>query len=373
MGALQCVPGGRETASEDWSQKQIVETINAKAIRDAKCLSSCSQTCTLPRMADLAREATLDERILTDVNEDFDDNLDMEVIDQAKLNWRLYDVIPAGWTISSSPVPECFMLAATDACVIEKLGEQPEARRVVVALPCWAVDGQRARWLSRTSQDLRHICKLYRFVKEDECDYAFCEFQYPAGICLDDVLEGGTNHLSEIAARNLGRDLFHSTVAKCADTLVRFRGLLDTRSVFINPNTGSLMSVAAIGSVLSYNGVKACITSMMCINTAGSVPPEIIKAVKIGDRVRIVHPQTASATDTYSVAAVILKTLSGQLPKAARHSETLQLLPKLANDLLQKALVDDPSWRLSYVDALSHPWLVNSAKNTSDSIGRRQS
>lgn len=358
MGAAQCLSGEPETASPDWSQKQTSKT------GDAQCPSACSKNCTLPRTCDIAREATLDERILTDVEKDFDDNLEMKLIGQANLDWQSYKLIQTGWTVRKAPVPECFTLAATDACVVESLAEPQENRRVLVALPSWAVDEHRAELLARTSQGLRQICKLHRFIKEDGCDYAFCEFQYPKGVCLEDLLDGCTRQLPETLAKNLSYDLFNSIVAKCSNTLVLFNGLLDTRSVFIHTNTGSVMSIAAIGSILSYSGVKACITAMMCINTAGSVPPEIIKAVKIGDRTRIVHPQAASATDTYSVAAIILKSLSGQLPKAARQQQTLQLLPAQAIDLLQRALVEDPSWRLSYVDTLSHPWLANcTAKN----------
>ncbi|CAE8703182.1 unnamed protein product [Polarella glacialis] len=304
--------------------------------------------------------AVIPDSIIFDAQDGEDDDaLEVEVFEFQSVNWRAHEVIPPGWARSALPVPKCFFLGGGDACCIEQLNAKVKTRRILVALPGWAVDKASARWLSRTTMEMRNVCKLTRYVPEPEQEFAFLEFEYPAGETLETLLES-KGRLSESGAKSVCRDLLSCAVVNCISTPLRFRGLLDASSVFTT-TAGTLSSIVPLGGLLSYKGIKACVTRLVESGADALLPPELARAIQRGNRMGVLHPGNASASDTYSVMATVLASMTNtakQRPAAVLSNEaTTKAMSQFANDLLRKALYKDPGFRLNCNEALSHPWL----------------
>lgn len=291
-----------------------------------------------------------------------DDDDEVQMHRPLQLNWRRFNnVIPACWImVDSCDVPMCCMLPFGTACVIKENGAARPQRRVLLALPKWAADRVRARWLARTNVKLPNIINVTRTIVAEEDDLTFIEFEYPSGESLDVWLQ--RQRMPESVARNLCFDLLNTLVG-CRFSPIRFRGLLTPEAVYVSAS-GSLIGVMPVGSALSYSGVKHSLPQIEKVGNEG-LPPELKRAFDAGNRMTVLSQEIASASDLYSAAAIVLQAMTGQQPEAARNSETTDVLSPLASDLLHKALYQDPSWRLSCEDALQHPWLKDCSSKAS--------
>merc|ERR1719253_790514 len=88
--------------------------------------------------------------------------------------------VPSGWRLTYDEPPEGFLYAGGAAAVIESVGQPGAARpqrRVLVALPEWAVDMKRARWLVRFSDKM--VLRLRSLRRSNSTERICLEFEHP--------------------------------------------------------------------------------------------------------------------------------------------------------------------------------------------------
>eukprot|EP00930_Biecheleria_cincta_P036224 TRINITY_DN24852_c0_g1_i1.p1 TRINITY_DN24852_c0_g1~~TRINITY_DN24852_c0_g1_i1.p1 ORF type:complete len:298 (-),score=40.68 TRINITY_DN24852_c0_g1_i1:193-1086(-) len=228
----------------------------------------------------------------------YDDDVEVQIHEPLQLNWRMYtDVIPPGWfKVDDCEVPMCCMLPFGAACIIQERKAPRLSRRVLLAMPTWAADKKRARWLARSNAGLPVVTNITRTIVSDEDDLIFVEFEYPSGESLDVWLR---NHqkMPEAIARRLCFDLLN-TLVSCRSSPIRFRGLLTLDAVYVS-GSGCLIKVLPVGAVLSYLGVK---TSLPLVAKVGDevLPPEMEQAIEKGNRMVVLSDEMASISDLYS-------------------------------------------------------------------------
>jgi len=84
--------------------------------------------------------------------------------------------VPSGWRRAENvAVPSGFRYFGGDSVVIEDLSSQ--RRRVLVALPAWAVDMGSARWLIKLRDGPKSLVRLWN--AEPNCDDVILEFDLP--------------------------------------------------------------------------------------------------------------------------------------------------------------------------------------------------
>jgi len=200
-----------------------------------------------------------------------------------------------------------------------------------------------------------YMCRLWRTNKADDMDLesvksdVVFEFDCPKGESLESWLN--TNgQMTEAVAQRLCRDLLNILIAHGQQhTMLRFWGLLLPNTVFVSPD-GALVSVLPLGSVLSLRGARAVAKDITCWGIA----PELLR---VNSTNYSKHQDPWKATDSYGVAALVLEALARIKPKNLMDKNIVDTLPHFAIDFLHKALFDDPSWRLTGREAMSHPWM----------------
>lgn len=227
-------------------------------------------------------------------------------------------------------------------------------KSVLLALPGWAVDLERAKWLERLP--LRHEdCQKMVLVwscHQDRCTGNVCfQMDYPHGESLEARLARGPLEAEQ------GRKLCFSLVQmilRLQRTMFRLWGFLDASMVFLN-EAGELSSVLPMGCLLSFEGAKSF--ALVALEQSGvHLPPEVERAVATDDQTLIQKPTMFVATDTYGVAALVLEAMAQAAPADVRDKAVMGRLPEDASDFLHKALYNDPDWRLYGRESLAHPW-----------------
>mmetsp|Transcript_4884 Transcript_4884/g.11410 ORF Transcript_4884/g.11410 Transcript_4884/m.11410 type:complete len:371 (-) Transcript_4884:261-1373(-) len=271
----------------------------------------------------------------------------------------------SGWIVArEKALPDCFLAAGGAACTIvaeKSHGLEPEFR-VLVLLPSWAVDLERAKWLCEMGPNkaYHHLCTLLSVTQNKRRDSVLLEFDYPAGLPLDEWLESQDRELDkEEYCRLLCRELLVVRV-KLGSTLLRFWGFLNSSNISVTHH-GSLVKITSLGYVLSSKGAKAMARSEIRKGRKGPLPPELIKLLEIqtqSEEPRQVHsPAMDVTTDSYAVAALVLKVLTGREPSQMQDQTLLESIPKESVDWFGRVLFADPAWRLSGMDAIEHTWL----------------
>lgn len=242
---------------------------------------------------------------------------------------------------------------------------------MLLALPSWAVDIQRARWLTKALNALPGLqailCRLHQVTYVVHFNTVVLEFVYPKGESLSERL-GSSKHMSENGARVLCRDLLQ-VVTDMRQTPLRLWGILPSATVYLDKR-GEVCSLLPIGCVLSFRGAKSCAMSM--VERAGSkcLPPELDRAIFLTDQDLVEDVEACFAADNYAVAALVLEALVRKRPEDMRQKAVTALLPEASVDLLHKVLYEDWAWRLTGNDALAHPWLscLNTVRSTISTI-----
>jgi len=282
-------------------------------------------------------------------------------------------LIPVGWKKSAIPVPEGVFFAGGDACVIQRVegcssggcldaagGKTQTLQackhdlRVLLALPDWSVDVDRGRWIMRPlSVDWRYLSRVSQVTRRESSHIVIVEFEYPKGESLEVRLSRGT--MSEEAVQNLYYDLLSLLLGTC----LFFWGFFIPGTIFVFED-GRLASVLPISCLLDFEGAKAAASSA----AIQKLVPELAIAFGQGDWTLPEYRDRCQFIDSYAIAATMVEALLGQERAEARHTQAVcsdeyVVASTVAHDLFQKALQDDPEWRLSARDAFHHPWLLN--------------
>lgn len=276
-----------------------------------------------------------------------------EVIIAAPLNASLsitFDfegrgAVASGWRCAENiTVPSGFRYMGGDACVIEDLSSQ--RRRVLVALPEWAVDINQTRWLIKLRDGPKTLVRLRNV--ELNHDTAILEFGFPRGESVAQRCKEFAC-MGEAEACKLCRELVE-LLTSLRPTPFHLGGLLDVSLVFLTQSS-SLSCILPLACLLSLQGWHAAALSVLLHTGPGSLSPEIISAVA-GNGIVSCSTQLRFASDSYAIAALV-RTVLNWHPSGPK----MQRVSDVGNDWMIKALYEDPKWRLYGHSALKHPWL----------------
>jgi len=281
-----------------------------------------------------------------------------------KYDFEAFGMVPQGWVRSTTRVPDAFLYAGGDACVIEKEVQEQSAedtlprreRRVVMALPELAVDLKRAKWLSRRpgfTADAASLCHLKRVKECKATGSVVIEFDYPHGVPLSEILE--SRKLDEGSVQSLVRSLL-KLVTSLGPAPLRLLGFIDSSMIFLNLQD-ALEAMVPLGCLLSFEGAMS--TMFQAIQQHGcdvALAPELKTAMIKKDASVMTALDRACITDTYAIGIIALRALGQQRVDGGKNIIQIEL-PPLARDLLQKVLHNEPDWRLAGEAALDHPWL----------------
>merc|ERR1712070_461106 len=231
-------------------------------------------------------------------------------------------------------------------------------KHVLLALPSWAVDIRRARWLVRYGDRKSVNLRMVKRYQDEVC----LQFVLPQAMTLMDYLyKKGT--MDEDSAAILCKELLQ--MLNGLNPGVTHWGFIDSSMVYVN-GSGQLVGVLPIGVVLSQLGVKAVTMNVLQRGAVSesmvpvTLPPEIRDAAIRGGSLQVIAEKHFRSTDTFACALIVLEALSKQsntTPRGKKLEEAGDLISSCGNDFLKKALFPDPAWRLSDEDALTHPWL----------------
>lgn len=336
--------------------------------------------------------------------------------DAMTMGWKLpkrvdfeeLHAIPSGWYLdSAASVPKAFQIAGGQACVIvqrsffseefeqnsrspssarssgsmaarsSKSGRSPKSStgrspdsstgsngsndksrmHVLLALPDWAVDLKRTRWLMRQSKRGRldtspplPLCALYACRECPAFGLVVLEFSYPEGREL-------TKHLPVASLREaqlLGRDLFKLVFGNSPQLC--FWGLLNASMIFME-RSGRLCQLVPVSCLLTLLGVRATAAHIAHRGKSSRLAPEL-KAMLLDEAARADETILSglASSDSYAIGHVMLQALLG---KRAEYGDgrALMSLSSEAQDLMQKVLYEEPEWRLLAQGALQHRWL----------------
>lgn len=291
-------------------------------------------------------------------------------IGSKKFNFSATGIVQEPWRIVKTvECPKGFLMAGGDACVIQEgKGYQ---KRVLLALPDWAVDLRRAKWMARATGSSQmpsgSRCSMCRFYHAKAVgDNVVLEFDFPAGKPITWFLEE-RGALSEAVGKQLCCDLLTCILGHHESTL-RLWGFIDASTVFLDSH-GFARCLLPLGNLLSIRGVKAVCMALSerakdTSNTAAAcyhIPPELYLALH--DGIYGVHTldEHSVGTDSYGVIALIAEAMSWgerDRPRQAGHPRVASHLSAAAKDCLNKALYEDPAWRLCGKDLLVHQWMT---------------
>mmetsp|Transcript_56127 Transcript_56127/g.180136 ORF Transcript_56127/g.180136 Transcript_56127/m.180136 type:complete len:371 (+) Transcript_56127:59-1171(+) len=280
--------------------------------------------------------------------------------------------VPDGWRIVGEPAPEGFLFYGGAACIIERTSEPSGAagtaaeapavhRRVLVALPTWAVDVRRAQCLAQvaanTPERVRHLVRLWRVCCCDVFGSVVLEFDFPNGEALNARLRR-SGCLEEEEARVIGRQLLEA-LTNLRPTPLRLWGLLGTTEVYLGEE-GSLTSILPLACLLSFKGAKstALTFSLGQCGHSRRLPPELKRAVLTTERLLAEDAEARAAADVYAVGALLLE---ASTPKESIETEArniLEDLPDGMSSMLLRMLYSEPEWRLTAEEALVHAWML---------------
>jgi len=304
----------------------------------------------------------------------FDDEWCMP-IPRMKVNFERRGAVPVGWRKTLNQVPEAFLFAGGDACVIAEAKDETK-RRVLLALPDWTVDLQRARWLERMRgrfEDTSLLAKPLRIIPE--ADILIFEFEYPSGISLADWVRK-CGYMPEVGANVLYKDLMGLSM-EFQSSMMRLWGFVDSRMVMLSPY-GRLAKLLPLGCLLSFRGATAVV--MHNAMAGNRLAPELAQALAEGNRAVGSNRDLMAGADAYAVAMVTLEALAGRQEElgdswersAEWERKAVDSLTETASDLFHKALYEDPAWRLSVDDALEHPWLTMGVQPASGRTSKKE-
>eukprot|EP00747_Dinoflagellata_sp_TGD_P222812 gnl/TRDRNA2_/TRDRNA2_94490_c0_seq1.p1 gnl/TRDRNA2_/TRDRNA2_94490_c0~~gnl/TRDRNA2_/TRDRNA2_94490_c0_seq1.p1 ORF type:complete len:370 (-),score=45.97 gnl/TRDRNA2_/TRDRNA2_94490_c0_seq1:101-1210(-) len=283
--------------------------------------------------------------------------------------------VPSGWAKSmSTSVPEGFLVLGGDAAIIEETSSGadglPSARRVLLALPDWAVDTQRARALTELPEPTL-VCRLRRMFKPSFSGEVIFEFDVPTGEDLNSRLSR-CGCLDQRATKHMLRDLLVVVMSFQAMPPLHLWGLLDGSMVFLEQSKGRVSGLLPLGCLLSLAGARSVATTLPRFQSR--LAPEFARALTTNDLKVFRSKDGRLGADAYAVATVALEALVQKMQPpsmltpetVARHRKMMiDALPECAVDLLQKALYEDVNWRLSAQDTLAHPWLSSGSSSQS--------
>jgi len=293
-----------------------------------------------------------------------------------EVSFSAIGAVAPGWRITNELPPDGFLAYGGSACVIERTGPGPLApeahragqelpaegtrKRVLLALPSWAVDFRRSKWLaqvSSTSAGAWRLCPLRRCYQCELFSTTVLEFELPEGQALDTFLEQ-SGPLTEADARRLARDLLASLdLMRLAG--FTFSGLMGASSVHL-ASGGRLGCLLPVGCLFTAAGARTVVRMASAqLDDGGSfLAPEVQEAahsisVCLVDK----DDETQAAADAHAAGALLLRACAGVLPQAVWQPAVLEALPRGAADLLPRLLHKDRAWRLRVQDALLHPWV----------------
>mmetsp|Transcript_6795 Transcript_6795/g.12934 ORF Transcript_6795/g.12934 Transcript_6795/m.12934 type:complete len:372 (+) Transcript_6795:62-1177(+) len=315
-------------------------------------------------------------KFIRNFGQSLDDGFEAPIpIPRFRVDFNHIGAVPVGWRVCDEPAPEGFLFAGGCACIIEEKLRPELNRRVLLSLPDSAVDVRRARLLTRVGgrQEGRILCRVWRANYSSMNDQVILEFDFPVGEPLDKFLERQGN-LTEDLAKHLCRDLLDLITAW--ESNLTLGGMMDASLVYLT-KSGLLSTLLPLICLLSPRGLKATAMSVVeQISSNGakdSMSPEL-KEATLGHGIPIGDKERCITSDSYAVMALVLEALAGIEPKTLREDDaepqtgsrdsnggTLGM-SKSAKDLFNKALYEDPAWRLCGQDALGHPWLRKPAQ-----------
>jgi len=277
--------------------------------------------------------------------------------------------IPLGWRQLEDDAPLGFQLIGGDACIIERETKEQQyvrgmgmvMRRVLVALPDWALDFRRIRALVDLPGKVRNEAQLatvHTPIRYSDMEWTVIPIDFPVGEALIESTEGGST-MKEACIKNILFSLMQS-VLLLADNMVHFYGLLNPSTLFLDRRQKTLQSILPLGAMLSSTGAGSI--SMMVHQSHGFTCAPEMRVVLQHSNVQLLRRlgaerDRALAVDAYAAAAVALWCFGEKEPSLVHKHAVASQLPMLARDLLQKALFPDPDWRLSGSDILRHSWL----------------
>lgn len=277
--------------------------------------------------------------------------LDLETAKHNSLNALLRMYLKPGWRKATIPVPGCFVLADSfETCVIERLGHPEDACRVVVIFPNKLLDRRNLNCLLQDN-DLSYFCKPLRVVNEVSSDRTFVEFQYPGGVCLEELMR--TNSLlSENEVISSCRSVYQKVVLQCKDTPLRCRGLFDATDVYVDPSTKNLTCLMCMGWFLSCEGIHAISDKLQRNTELLKLAPELAEIRQRPDKLSSIDPDSWSAIDSFSIARAFVQIIEQQLACLDAKSKEDNKLRLLANDLSAKFIAEGPCRRLMGSDVV---------------------
>jgi len=271
---------------------------------------------------------------------------------QVTFNFERTGAIPSGWKLARNvTAPIGFRFTGGDACVIESLSSHQ--RRVLVALPEWALDMSQCSWLIKFRDGSKPLVRLWS--AERYYDNAILEFDFPKG---ESVAQRHTRSvcMAEREACKLCRELVEFLTG-LRSTPFHLSGLLDDSLVFLTQF--SLSCIVPLGCLLSIRGMKAAASSVLDRGGSASLAPEIRDAV-IGNGIIARNSESRFATDSYAIAALVRKVLTWrQLDSMDVHKRRSLIMDPISDvgvDWMNKSLYEDPEWRLCGHSSLQHPW-----------------
>jgi len=299
-------------------------------------------------------------------------------IPRKKIDFEGEGLVPEGWRTTDLAAPSGFLLVGGDACVIEmreepQYGAQtaeaqtagaqtaegaqeertepakadataPSARRVLLALPEWAVDVPRAQWLTRLppGAEWQSLTRLWQVSPVPASGLVTFVFDLPPSSAQSLQMRVRKDAFTDAMARRMHGNLLRLLL--CLPTL-RFWGLLRQELVYVD-DQGSLLSILPLGCLLNFKGARAA------IHKAPVVAPELRTAVDRNDCSLGTSRGRNLGVDTHAVAALVL----GALGAGGRGVAGLS---SGAQDVLAKMLRDEPESRIGAGAALCHPWLTS--------------
>merc|ERR1712224_1193967 len=114
----------------------------------------------------------------------------------------------------------------------------------------------------------------------------------------------------------------------------------------------SLVNVFPIGAILSLSGVLSMALRIERIKFA----PELQAWISAQYKYHF-SPECLLKAGVYAVAASILHAHADLMPAQLCHPRAHGTLSKEAADFMERALFEEPEWRLHIETALQHPWL----------------
>eukprot|EP00929_Paragymnodinium_shiwhaense_P016019 TRINITY_DN124136_c0_g1_i1.p1 TRINITY_DN124136_c0_g1~~TRINITY_DN124136_c0_g1_i1.p1 ORF type:complete len:343 (-),score=66.20 TRINITY_DN124136_c0_g1_i1:239-1267(-) len=292
--------------------------------------------------------------IFTHIPVGIDDYEATAPIERGYVDFAAHKIVPEGWQLTPTPAPGVFAQLGRHDAVISNpdLGSR---RRILFALPSWAVKKRRAEWLATAlGQQAFHVPGLCPLETVDEVyvlNTVVLGWKHPLGQPLDQWV-AAHGRLSEAQASRLCRELL-VLFNELFTTPLRFSAFVTPSMVFVN-KVGTLSNFVPLSSLLSWAGLQ----STCCSLNSHGMSPEVERGITEGDGRVAIEKGVAISASTYEVAAVILEALTGVEPTPAWDGRISKPLSDGALDFFHRALYKDANWRLTVADALKHPWLA---------------